>query len=81
MKKRYNTYFDYRDAEVIYSVIEAATGQEIDTFWFDVDAEKYEEFLEQGGAFAGYTPAFVLRKVVISKDINEEFSSTFHNAA
>ena len=81
MKKRYNTYFDYRDSEVIYVVIEAATGLEIDTFWFDIDAEKYEEFLEQGGAFAGYTPAFVLRKVVISKDINEEFSSTFEESA
>jgi len=77
MKKLYNTYFDYRHGEVIYVVKEEATGLEVGEFWFDVDAEKYEEFLEQGGAFAGHTPAFILQKVVISNDINEEFSSIF----
>ena len=42
------------------------------------DAQEYMEFLENGGAFAGFTPSFVTHKVTIpASNINEAFSAEF----
>ena len=74
---KYNYTLAYRDKDVVWPVYELGTNLEIAVFWFEPEAERYVEFLENGGAFNGFTPAFVTKKVVIKKDINEEFSSIF----
>jgi len=63
------------DNDYIWCVMENQTDQLIRAFEFEDDANEYCHFLEYGGAFAGFTPSFVLREVVLSQDVNREFAS------
>lgn len=54
-------------------VHETSTDQIIDTFIFEDEAQEYCEFLEAGGGFNGFTPTFILNRVEIPMDINEQF--------
>ena len=63
--------------DYMWEVYENASEHVIDTFYFEDDATEYAEFLEAGGAFDGFTPAFVLTPVALPDDINQKFSSTF----
>lgn len=62
------------DHDFIWCVMETQTEQLIRAFEFEEDAKKYSKFLNKGGAFAGFTPSFVLREVVAPEDVNHEFA-------
>jgi hypothetical protein len=55
-----------------YGVYENATEEVINEFFFEEDAVKFCRFLNSGGAFDGFTPAFILNKVKV--DIDSEFN-------
>ena len=61
------------DRNFVWCVMENQTEQLIKAFEFEDEAEDYSEFLNQGGAFDGFTPSFVLREVTVS-NINQEFT-------
>jgi hypothetical protein len=61
------------DSDFIWCVMETKTEQLIQAFEFEDEAEQYAEFLEDGGAFAGFTPSFILREVALSSDLNRDF--------
>ena len=54
-----------------FNVVETLTGLTIESFDVFNLARKYLSFLNKGGAFNGFTPAFILRKVHIS--INSDY--------
>jgi hypothetical protein len=58
--------------EYYWSVYEVMSDQYIDTFHFKDDAEDLAYFLNQGGAFDGFTPSFIL-KPVPTIDVNAKF--------
>lgn len=60
--------------DFIWCVMETQTEQLIQAFEFEDEAEEYCDFLNEGGAFDGFTPPFVLREVTVSRNINHEFS-------
>lgn len=64
------------DGDFFFCVYEEATEQAIDFFFFRDDAKKVSKFMESGGAFAGFTPSFVLRKVQVpNTDLNQKFDA------
>ena len=60
--------------DYLWAVFELATEQVIDTFYFEEDANALAKTLDRGRGFAGWTPAFLLTKVVVKEDINQKFS-------
>jgi len=56
----YTTHLVQDDKDFFWCVFEKRTKQAIDFFYFKEDAEKYAQFLNSGGAFDGFTPAFML---------------------
>lgn len=74
--KLYTYYPEFDENEdVKWLVDEKATDQIVGEFWFEDDAAEYASFLEKGGAFAGFTPSFMIRKV--SVNINDAFAAEF----
>ena len=65
------------DGDFLWSVFETQTDQIIDSFIFEEEARSYARFLNNGGAFAGFTPSFMLLKVEAPADINDIFSAEF----
>lgn len=66
------------DGEYLWCVFEHATQQVVRSFFFEDDAHEYIRFLRSGGAFAGFTPAFVLQDIPTTRSsINETFASEF----
>ena len=57
----------------MYGIVEEATKYVINAFLFEDEADKYYKFLSNGGAFNGFTPEFILRKVVVPSNPNKEF--------
>lgn len=49
--------------QFLWCVFEKATDQVINHFFFEEDAHEYVEFVNDGGAFAGFTPAFMTNVV------------------
>lgn len=77
MKKLYTYYPEFNnDEELLWFVYEESTAQVVAEFFFEDDAQNYSKFLESGGAFAGFTPSFMLRKF-IPGNINDAFSVEF----
>lgn len=66
--------------DFIWQVTEIPTEQVIEEFFFEDDALEYANFLEDGGAFDGWTPSFVLRSFQINDNINQRFSTLFDGA-
>lgn len=67
------------DHDFIWCVMENPSDQFlgeklIKAFAFEDEAKKYCKFLNKGGAFAGFTPAFILQEVVVPVDVNHEFA-------
>lgn len=60
-----------------FNIFETSTNHIIKTFFFQEDAEDYLKFLNRGGAFNGWTPSFILRKVNVEYDLNQEFENIF----
>lgn len=67
------------DDDFVWCVIETPTDQIIKVFYFEEDASGYCEFLNEGGAFAGFTPTFILQEVVVQNDLdyNQKFEALF----
>lgn len=66
------------DGNFFHCVFEEQTQQVYDFFYFLDDAKNCIGFLESGGAFNGFTPAYMLREVPVKKtkdDLNTEFSN------
>lgn len=64
------------NGDYVWEILETATQQVIENFFFEEDAIDFAETLEDS-AFEGWTPSFMLKKVEISNDINQRFSSLF----
>lgn len=63
------------DGDFYFILFEKATEQVIDFFYFQEDAINYADFLENGGAFNGFTPTFMLQTITQPTDINQKFSN------
>lgn len=63
--------------DFIWGVVENATDQLIETFYFEDEALDTASFYEHGGAFDGFTPMFMLRKAPLKTDLNEAFEQKF----
>lgn len=74
--KHYTYYPEFNaNDELLWFVYENASKQVVAQFFFEDDAQELCEFLEKGGGFAGFTPEFILRKVLINT--NEAFEMKF----
>lgn len=75
---RLYTYYPELDHDdcLLWHVYENPTGQIIDSFLFEEDAEDFANDMESGCGFQGFTPAFMLVKVP-KTDINAAFSAEF----
>lgn len=67
------------DNAILHCVWENDTEQLIKYFAFEEDAVEYARFLELGGGFDGFTPAFITNEIDMEKlvDINTIFSDNF----
>ena len=75
--KRYDCYPQIDNNDYLHwYVYEKISEQIVAEFFFEDDAQEYCEFLESGGAFAGFTPSFIIKKVPI-QNINENFQAEF----
>ena len=61
------------NGDPLFCIVENVTNQVVDAFLFKDDAWNRFEFLKRGGAFDGFTPPFMLRKVLPKSDLNKEF--------
>lgn len=68
----YTIHTMQHEEEFFYGLFEEQTQQVIDFFYFHEDALKTSKFMSNGGAFAGFTPSFVLKSVSVDKDINKK---------
>ena len=75
MKKLYRYYPEFDNEEVLWYVYEEVTAQVVAEFFFEDDALEYCKFLEKGGAFSGFTPGFMLKRMEINT--NDAFSMKF----
>lgn len=57
-----------------FSVVEKETDQVIGSYFFEDDAKDYCKFLNKGGGFDGFTPAFMLIPLDNVIDLNQQFS-------
>lgn len=65
------------EGEFLWCVYEKSTDQVIESFYFEDEAQDYMKFCANGGAFAGWTPSFMLVEFETraKTDINEAFNS------
>jgi hypothetical protein len=68
---------EYR-GEFLFCVYENTTEQVIRAFYFEEDATSYIKFLNRGGAFGGWTPAFILTEYDLDRENN--INNSFENA-
>ncbi len=63
--------------QFLWCIFEKATDQVINHFFFEEDAHDYVEFVNEGGAFAGFTPTFMTNALTFDDkpDINLAFES------
>lgn len=61
-------------SNLFYCLYEIQTDQPLDFFLFEEDVNKRKTFLESGGGFDGFTPAFMLIPLPVKKNINNEFA-------
>lgn len=59
--------------DFFYALYEHASDQVLDFYYFEEDAMDRKSFLDSGGAFDGFTPAFMLTEVK-HKDPNKQFA-------
>lgn len=71
----YYPEFDQNDY-LLWHVREIATDTIVGSFYFEEDAQKWSQFWEKGGGFAGFTPQFLLTKTQ-KGDINDAFLAEF----
>ena len=62
-----------------WNVFETETERVVETHFFEEDAVARAKFMENGGAFSGFTPSFMLNSVLIpSKSVNDTFKRMFY---
>jgi hypothetical protein len=69
------------DGNLFHCVFEEQTQQAYDFFYFLDDAKECIDFLESGGAFSGFTPAFILNEINIresERDLNQKVNVLFN---
>jgi hypothetical protein len=54
--------------DFLWTVHEAATDSVVGTFYFEDEAKDYAKLIENGGVFAGFTPAFMVANMKMSVD-------------
>jgi hypothetical protein len=72
--EKYSIHQVTYDSNTFFCVYENATEQVYDFFLFENEAKTCKTFLDLGGSFDGFTPSFMLRKIVVPSDINSVFS-------
>ena len=76
--KNYKVYHEFdSDDCVVWYVYEKSTDQILESFFFEEDAFALAMELDNGRAVSGFTPSFILRKVIPKNDINEAFVAEF----
>jgi hypothetical protein len=70
--RKYEVVVTHIVDEFIWNVYEKATSHVIETFFFEEDAIEFASFMDRGGAFDGFTPAFML-KPILGSDLNAKF--------
>jgi hypothetical protein len=76
--KKYSVEVTHIADDYFWNVYEKQTDQIIRTFYFEDDAKETARFMEKGGAFDGFTPAFMLTPVALpGEDINQRFQRIF----
>lgn len=75
--KKYDVVVIENEKDFLWGVYENATEQLVDVFFFEDEAHDTALFYERGGAFDGFTPAFMLRTVKFQSDLNEAFEQRF----
>jgi hypothetical protein len=74
---KYKYYPEFNNnEELLWLVFEHRSDQVVAEFFFEEDAQELCKFLEKGGGFAGFTPAFILQRVPV-QDINSNFQAEF----
>lgn len=66
--------------DFFFALFEEETEQVIDFFYFEDDVIKVHKFMTQGGAFNGFTPPFMLKRVKVENlksELNEKVNSLF----
>lgn len=80
MTKYSVTPLETEDHDFIWCVIENQTSQLIEAFPFEDEAEAAAKFMENGGAFAGWTPSFMLTEIepsITGDNLNQKFDMMF----
>lgn len=72
---KYTVHTIEDDGDFFFALFENNTHQVIDFFYFQEDAMKCSQFMENGGAFDGFTPSFILRTIKDPTEINQKFTS------
>lgn len=67
--------------DFVWELLEKESEHVIGHFFFEEDCIAAARFMENGGAFDGWTPSFMLQPVVVPRDINQEFIAAFSDAA
>jgi len=76
--KKYSVEATHIADDYFWNVYEKQSNQVIRTFYFEDDAKETAKFMEKGGAFDGFTPAFMLISVTLpGEDINQRFRRIF----
>jgi len=76
--RKFKVYHKFDDNDCLeWHVYEKATEQVIGVYLFEEDAMEEAWRLENGGGFDGFTPNFMLRKVLSLTNINDAFSVEF----
>jgi hypothetical protein len=74
---KYDVVVIENDKDFLWGVLENDTEQLIDVYFFEDEAQETAVFYEKGGAFDGFTPAFMLRTVKFQSDLNKAFQQSF----
>ena len=75
--RKYDVVVIENEKDFLWGVYENATEQLIDVFFFEDEAQDTAFSYEKGGAFDGFTPAFLLRAVKFKSDLNRAFEQSF----
>ena len=61
------------NGDKIFCILENASDLVVDAFLFEDEAWRRFNFLKRGGAFDGFTPSFMLKKVLPKTNPNNQF--------
>jgi hypothetical protein len=78
--KDYSLYPIKEGGVSLWVVKETTTEQVIEKFAFKDDAVAKMKFLNRGGAFAGFTPSFMVKQVPVPGSVDEAFEIEFSRA-